>query len=468
MNLKLKPVFFLALLASAFCASQIRAQTGDTNSTRQTVLFRNGDLLAGKLNSIAADKSVVWQRSDVFQPIQFSGANISEIRFAPGKDSISTVSNRCRLELRNGDSLEGKLIRLDAKTIALETTFAGEMVFPRNVVQSLEPLPPDREPIFVGPTGLEGWIMGKVNALAAGEAGEWKYANGAFYATHSSSIARDLKLPDAARIEFDVAWKGMLQSAIAIYTSHMQPINLANKDNEPDFGGFYSLQINSFVATLMPVKKNEPLKYLGQTPVPQFTQKNRAHIEIRASKKTSIVALFADGVLVKEWMDPDGFAGTGTGMRFVHQGGQGSIKLSNLRITEWDGKMDTKSTNVFVGKSDLANLANGDKVSGTLEVFRDDKVTFATSGTKLDIPFNRISEIQFAGEGNATPDELGANVRAFLHNGGRVTFRVERWNEQEVIGTSPNFGRATFAPQIFERVQLNSISTNKVAAVSGR
>lgn len=466
MNRK-SPQFILTMLALAVGTSGSPAETVSPNAS-QKLLFHNGDSLLGNLESIGPDKSVVWKRGDVLQAIEFSGTNIAEILFPSISAAPSTATNACRLQLRNGDLLSGKFLALDSEKVTLETAFAGKLVFPRTVVQSLEPLPPEREPLFTGPSGLEGWTMGKVIAAAAGESGEWKYTNAAFYATLSSSIARDLHLPDLARIEFDLAWKGMLQSAIALYTEHMQPINLANKDNEPDFGGFYSLQLNTFVATLMPVKKNEPLKYLGQVAVPQFNQKNSAHIEVRANKKRGSVALYVDDVFVKEWIDPDGFVGTGTALRFVHQGGQGSLKLSNLRVAEWDGKMNTKSTNVYVGKVDLADLANGDKVSGKLEHFREGKMTFSTDAAKLDIPMNRIDEIHFAGSAGAETNDLGPNIRAFLHDGGRVTLQIESWKGNTAVGASPNFGRSTFVTSAFKRIQVNSLSvTNKVQAVQG-
>jgi catechol 2,3-dioxygenase-like lactoylglutathione lyase family enzyme len=360
--------------------------------------------------------------------------------------------------LSNGDSLEGKLLQLDSKEIVLETSFAGKMIFPRNLVKMLEPLPPEREPIFSGPTGLDGWTLGKVSAVAAGESGQWSYTNGAFYATRAASIARDVKLPDVARIEFDLAWKGVLQSAIALYTSYMQPVNLQTKDTDPDFGAFYSLQINSFVSTLMPVRKNEPLKYMGQIPVPAFSQKNHAHVEILASKPKRSIAFFVDGSLVKEWVDTEEFAGSGTGMRFVHQG-QGAVKLSHLRIAEWNGKMESKATNLPPFKDDLTKLLNGDKVSGTLETFRDGKLSFSTANGKLDIPFERVAEAFF--KSKETTSANRANVRAFFTDGGSVTFQLERWDGQGVVATSPNFGRATFAPGTFERAQLNLESTNQ-------
>ena len=443
----------LALLAGESFALESPAISTPKAAAKELLLFRNGDLLLGNLESIGSNKSVVWRRSDVSQPMEFNGTNISEIQFAAAKKPALNTTNACRIELSNGDSIEGALLQLNSEKITLETAFAGKMVFPRKAVTALEPLPPEQKPIFSGPTGLEGWTIGKVTAIP-GEAGEWKYTNGAFYAVQSASIARELNLTDMASIHFDLGWKGQLQVAVALYTSYMQPINLQNKDTEPDFGGFYSLQINSFMAALMPVKKNDPLKYLGQVPVPAFSQKNQAHVEIRANKLRASVALFADGVLVKEWIDADGFAGTGTGMRFVHQGGQGAVKVSHLRITEWNGKMEDKSTNAPV-KEDLAKLLNGDAVSGTLETYHDGKLTFAIGKTKLDIPFARINKVLLVdGQGEGMTENT-STVRAFFNGAGSVTFRLESWNAQGVIGTSPNFGRATFAPAAFERVQLN-------------
>jgi hypothetical protein len=142
-------------------------------------------------------------------------------------------------------------------------------------------------------------------------------------------------------------------------------------------------------------------------------------------------------------------------MRFVHQG-HGAIKLSNLRISDWNGKLEEKSTNAPPAKEDLANLVNGDKVSGKLESFRDGKLSFSLRNSKLEIPLGRVGEVQFANENVERASDSGANVRAFFSGGGSVTFQLERWDNQGAVATSPNFGRATFVPSAFERVELHS------------
>src|SRR5262249_15342491 len=160
------------------------------------------------------------------------------------------------------------------------------------------------------------------------------------------------------------------QLAIALYTDYYQPINLANKDTEPEFGGFYSLQLNSFSANLLPVKKNDPLRYLGQVSVPAFNQKNTAHVEIRASKTKRTIALLVDGEVVKQWNETEEFVGQGAGVRFVHQG-QGKVKLSQLRVSVWDGQFEEKPSAHPDAKQDIAKLRNGDKAGGTLNSIQD-------------------------------------------------------------------------------------------------
>ncbi|MEO7297134.1 MAG: hypothetical protein ABI042_01010 [Verrucomicrobiota bacterium] len=442
----------LCVALLSFSLFRLFAETGSTNAPKHALRFRNGDTLLGNLESIDARKKVTWRRADVADPIEFIGTNISEIKFSHAKNPASGATNLCHLHFHNGDSLTGSLTLIDSEKIILETVFAGKMIFPRAGVRAIEPVTTGGELIFAGPTGMDGWTQGKVTAATVGEPGEWKYTNGAFYATRAASIARDVKLPDVARIQFDLGWKDMLQAAIALYTSHLQPINLGSKETEPDFGGFYSLQINSFVATLMPVKKTAPLIYLGQVPVPTFSQKNRAHLEILVNKPRASVALLVDGVFVREWVDPDGFAGTGTAMRFVHQG-QGAVKLSNLRIAEWNGKLEQTLTNEPALKEDSARLLNGDRVFGLLDTFRDGKFVFSVSNRKLDIPLARVSEIEFPAT-KFVDEKVVAPIRVFLINGDSVTCRLEQWNQQGVKCFSPHFGNATFLPTAFERVEL--------------
>ena len=416
------------------------------------MLFRNGDFLYGALESIDAQKVVRWNHPDATPPIEFQSTNIVAVDLHSRPTAAET--NVCQIHFTNGDVIEGELISVDQEKVVLQTWYAGKLTFPRKMVQTIIPAMPIRPAIFSGPTGLDGWTSGK-SVLAQQEYGQWSYKNGAFYATKAASIARDLKLPDSASIQFDMNWKGTMHVAIALYTDSLQPVSLANKEAEPDFGGFYSLQLNNYYTDIIAIKKRDPLRSLGQLTVPAFSQKTSAHIDLRVSKAKHKIVLIVDGAVAKEWSDTEEFAGAGTAMRFVHQG-QGAIKLSNLRVTEWDGQLDEPpSTNALDHKQDLARLRNGDKMLGAIHAIRDGKVFVANGDAKLEFPLSRLKQVEFAGTKSERAKTLPGEVRLFFPHGGSIAFQLEKWDKQGVTGRSANLGEVKFDPSAFARIQFH-------------
>jgi hypothetical protein len=460
----LRLVLACQALAIGLSVGAAMRAAGDTNAlaetaepvrllrSREAILFRNGDLLYGALESIAPSKGVRWRHPDADEPIEFRPESVTEIHLPARAQPSAHTPNTCRVQLSNNDELEGDLVVSDRHKAVLQTWYAGEVTIPHQLIQAVVPVPAEGAVVYQGPTGLEGWTIGKV-VSALGDAGEWKYRSGSFYATNAASIARKLGMPDVAKIDFDLAWKGLFQLAIAVYTDYLQPINLANKDTEPNFGGFYSLQLNSFSANLLPVKKNDPLRYLGQISVPAFNQKNAAHIEIRTSKPKRTISLYVDGQLLKQWVDTEEFAGQGAGMRFVHQG-QGKVKLSNLRISVWDGQSDEKPAPNPEGQQDIVRLRNGDKATGDVQAIENGKVTVATGGTTLTVPLSRVKQVEFAGKMVDKAEHEPGDVRATFSRGGSVTFQLEKWEGGKVLGISPNFGKLAFDAAAFSRVEL--------------
>lgn len=454
----LQPLVFGAETNSVTRNKESGAESKSTNaadrrSDRDIVFFRNGDLLYGALNSIEPDAGVKWSRPDSAGPFQFNSRQVSEILLS-GMEAPSRAasSNFCALQLNNGDQLHGILSGYDGQTIKLDTWFGGTMEFPRESVAMLLPIGLPRTVVFEGPDGIEGWTSSEVDLGAAAqiETGKWIYHNHALYAGKSASIARDVHLPDVSSLSFDMEWRGFFHLAVALYTQYLHPINLQNKETEPKFGGFYSLQLNPFSANLLPVKQNEPLRYLGQSALQNLSQKSSAHIDLRVNKQKKQIALLIDGVLVKDWIDSDSFAGTGTAIRFVHQG-QGAVKLSNIKVTEWDGQFDDPISITPNKTQDIARLRNGDRVPGAVKSIHNGKMKVEAPGNTLDIPMSRVKQIEFAG--NNPPKKNSTNlVRAFFTNGGSLTFELQKWTPDALLVKSENFGTVTFKPNAFSRI----------------
>lgn len=446
--------FTLAILAFALACVVKAEDTVKTNDTPHAILFANGDTLTGRLLSMDGQQVIRWTRPDLAKPVEFLPAAAAEIRF---NDSVqpesNTQSNRCLIKLTNMDELEGGLKSLDERELVLETTYAGTLRVPRSRLQTILPLSPQLETVFSGPTGIEGWTIGKVNALI-GDSGQWRYLNGAFYAKEAASIARDLKLPAASSLEFDIEWRGMLNLAVALYTDYMQPVSLRDKENEPDFGGFYSLQINSQVASLLFVNKKDPLRQLGQAIVPALAQKNQARITIKCSRTAPQISLLVDGAVVRQWTDVEGFGGQGTGIRLVHQG-QGMVRLSDLHVTEWDGRFEEAAVVRPDANDELILLVNSDKMAARLTGIHDGTVTLMFQERQLKVPLNRVSQIEMSSGKQVREPVPKDSMRGWLAHRGSVTFTVETWDERGVVATSPCFGRATFDPSVMSRLEFH-------------
>jgi hypothetical protein len=418
---------------------------------QEAALFKNGDVLAGTLLGIQSNL-VVWKHPDAQKAVELTAAMLAELQIKAESKSHSASTNACVVRLTNDDQFEGELVSLDAEHLILKTWYAGEITLPRNFIQTIVPTGPSRSTIFEGPAGLDGWTLGKTTQALPNQ-GQWIYRNGAFYASKAASIARDLHLPEVSSFSFDLTWKGYFQMAIAIYSDSLQPVSLANKETEPDFGGFYSLQLNTFAANLLPITRNDPIRYLGQASLLTLSQKNKAHIDIRTSKPRHSISLLVNGEMVREWIDPAEFAGKGSAVRFVHQG-QGAVKIENIKVTEWDGQFEEREQQPPPVKTDLAKLRNGDRVTGTLATIRDGSASMSMGERKLDIPFTRGKEFSFAREKSVRPPAQGADVRGFFARGGAVTLQIEKWDTNSLVAVSPAFGRATFHPRAFTRLEF--------------
>ena len=446
-------VLILASLCLVAAGSAQEAGKATRKSGRDALTFKNGDILFGSLTSIDGTNGIAWTRTDALNEFRFRADRVTELSLASAVVPPEKVSsNLCSVQLNNGDQFQGDLVSYDGQTLKLDTWFGGPLAFPKDSVALVVPLGLPKPTVFAGPTGLDGWTIGKVNAAGLLDTGEWVYQNNALYAFKSASIARDLHLPDSASIQFDLEWRGFFHIAVALYSEYLHPVNLANKESEPKFGGFYSMQINPYSANLLPVKQNDPLRYLGQASLQTLAQKTSAHIDIRVNKAKKVLALLIDGVLVKQWADTDDFAGTGTAVRFVHQG-QGAVKLTNLKVTEWDGQFEDPVTLTANKSQDLARLKNGDRVFGGVKSIRDGKLSIEAAGTTLDVPLTRVKQVEFTSQKAYNAAIKTNTVRAFFSSGpGSLTFDLQTWNPSGLSAQSDNFGTANFKPNAFSRM----------------
>ncbi len=431
------------------------AEAPAPSGAKDMLLLKNGDQISGTLQSFQRTGVTVWQRSDISKPLEFKSNAIDEILLGDRSKTSRSPNKRITLRLNNGDTFSGEWKSLDAETLVIDTPFAGELQIPRNRWQWAAFQHSDAKYLFEGPTGLENWTMGEVN-VGDLDGGKWAYRNGAFYALKAASIAKPVGMPDRMRMEFDIEWKGSLNLAVALYTDYLQPVSLADKDSEPDFGGFYSLQLTSYAVNVLMVKKKEPLQYLGMTQTPVFRQATKAHVDVRTNKADNSISLLVNGKLVKRWVDQGGFAGEGSGIRLVHQG-QGALRFSNLKIREWDGRFEAPPTNRPQATLDLLTRRNGDKLVGTVVDSMDDQLRFKIGETITQIKFDQIEKIEIGGLPDANRPLLEGEVSATLIGGGNLQFKLNAILDHQISAESEIYGPVTMDLSMFERLDFQRL-----------
>lgn len=429
----------------------ITAGQGETNAPGADRLsFRNGDLLTGKLLSINSQSGVQWTRPDAIGPINFEPSHVTTIDLGTSAPPIPWSNNTYRVLMSGDDLVEGVVDSCDSNSIHITTAPAGVLTPARGSLVSLTRVLPPDVALFEGPTGMDGWVQG-ISSLAPLNGTNWTYRNGAFYSDKSASIARDFKLPPVASIQFDLRWQNMFMLALALYADSPQPVNLTAKDKEPAFGAFYSFRLNSSMADMFAVKQGEPERMFDPVIIQAFARTNRAHVDLRVNKPKGSISLLINGMLMKEWIDSAGFAGQGTYLRFVNQG-LGSVKISNIRISRWDGTLDQMPPPTNPAE-DICRLDDNTFLQGRLISIANGSCTISKAGGITEIPLERLREVNF-GRSPARSGTAPANVRVFFGRSGRLAIQLEEFDGTNVHGISANLGKVQVNGPAISRFQM--------------
>jgi len=404
---------------------------------QDTLSFLNKDQLHGTLLGIDPQTGLKWQSPEAHDPIVFKGDHISEIKLDSHKLHADSHAAE-RIGLTNGDEFPGNIITLDGTSLVLDTWYAGRLSIPRTMLRRIIPMSESNSSLYEGPTTIDDWTVGRVGAGRS-----WTFRDGSLIGSNYGTIGRDMKLPDLSDIEFDIVLRGNCQLSIGIYS-----------DRADNFGNCYMLQLSNGYTELQRYSPNGGSSDLGNTQSQNLMRHDKSHIELRTNKDKKTIWLLVDGKMVKEWNDPAGFNGEGGNIIFSCQPGT-FVKVSNIKVSKWDGKFDDSSGTLAKTDSDTVQLANEDKVTGHLLSIEDGKGKFTSSYADLSIPLDRISQIDLATDHTDQAKSAPSDVRAYFAGGGSVTMQLMQWDDKGCTGASPNFGKASFSPDAFAKILFN-------------
>jgi hypothetical protein len=297
---------------------------------------------------------------------------------------------------------------------------------------------------YEGPTDIKNWKMGS----GSGSSKSWALKNGALYALRSSqTIGRNIdNLGDMSSLQFKATWRGYPQFYFAFYTDNLQNY----------YGNCYMLQVSRSSVYLQRYSKRGNQRNLGNVNVQKFSDSDGSAVfRMLVDKKKKQFTLTIDGVMIKQWTDTATFAGMGKGILFRPQT-QGGLKISEIRVSEWDGKIPQAIGDGGKQTDDLIRFANNDKVSGTLGSIKNGVAKFKTAYATLDIPIERIGEIEMSSTNAERARRNKADVRArFSGTGGLITLRLTGLDDGMIQGVSENCGSVQVPVAAFDSIEFN-------------
>lgn len=432
-----------------------------TREFHDILSFKNRDYLSGQL--VAWDlqsHKLIWEYPDSPTPFEVDLGNVERIHLEERQsrsnddpsDSPDIQKLRWRFFLTSGERIDGRMLSLNSESLTIENEWLGEVVVPRYFIEAIYPNYSYAQALYRGPDSLNGWTKGDVR-LEEGDGGQWRYNRNAFYATEAASIARDVNLTPLSSIEIQAAWKGTLNFAVALYTDYLQPIRLADKENEPEFGPFYSLQIGSQSARLQSINKTDPIRQLGYAFIPTLNQKTQARFTILSDARSSTVTLLVDDQRVHTWRDTQGFFTKGKAIRIVHQG-MGSIRLGSIVVRQWNGIIDSTNDRQVQYRTDVVQANNGETLKGSVSMINMDSLTMTLPNSSArQLLLNDIHAIHFQATEWKRPESDGENTRLEFYTGESILGLLHRIDAKGCYLQHAVFGKKV----ISHPIQVNTI-----------
>ena len=408
--------------------------------------FSDGSMLHGSLNSISGTNSLVWSHPAAKDSLQFSLSNMTSVRFEEAKPAARNFTPTARFQFKNGDEIAGNVRAIKDNKLRFQSWFGEDVVAGLPALEAILFSARGYNLLYEGPTGTNGWRIGR-------NPRSWEYKDGSFIANGADLLGRDFGLATSSTLEFDLSWSGAFSLSITLYAQVIDRFDYSSSA--------YLVYLGTGAISVQRVQAGAGAVMLGQNQIPEMYRKNKMHFEIRCNKEDATISVFADGKFVQRWKDssPGGFVAKGGGIVFFSQVEARSLKLSNIRVAEWDGRFEPEGmTNIPPGM-DVVFLANKDKVFGKVLSIEETKATVEAKQAKLDIPLERVTQIRFSkrdSETNTAPGE----VRATFPGGESVVFTMEKWDAREVKGTSRTFGPLAFDPENIRQVEFNLNKTS--------
>jgi hypothetical protein len=444
----------LLLASTLFLVSAIPSfgEDEETSKERPSVLtFSDKSRISGTPKSVEAEKKqLIFDSSSLEGLTVLNTKRLLEMTLngAPKKIeadhyALATIKGHFRDSHR--DTIRGRLTNLDDKTITLETWYAGNLTLRRSLVHSLDIF--NQSPSFYnGPDGPEGWVSAGGNIEKY-----WTFKNRTMISKARSGIAREVTIPDKAKISFTANWKSSPYFRILFFSDD-------GSDDYPGTG--YSLNVQR---TYMSVYRNAPNDRnndIISESIRNMLEAETAEFTIYLDRsKNGTNAVHIDDKEIGTWTGVDDTKFEGKWIHFVPQN-TSPIKFSNISVSQWDGILpakpddDEKEDPEEKLEGQEIRLANGDVIIGSVKSIDEGQVSLSTSFGDVGVPIKLMRSVALSEEIDEVRMEKN-DVRCWFHEGGYITVKLKSLDEKTLRGYSQVWGDAEFDINAFSRIEFN-------------
>lgn len=400
--------------------------------------FAGRDILRGKLISLQPEKFLLWSHPDSEKPIEFKYANLREISLS-GKHPVPPEGT-ANIRLTNGDIIKGSIVKLDNQNLIIRTWYAGEMKIVRKMLKEIIPASVSSG-IYEGPNDIKEWTLENQR-----DGKKVEVVNKTLVIPGNTSAGRDMKLPDMAKIEFDMSFTPNSNVNIFLYGDQFARHQ----------GNSYIMNISSNYIYMQRYSRNEGSNNIGQGESRKLMEKRQTHFVILVNKKQKSFTIIVNGAMMQQMTDSNNeFCGKGTIISFYNSGSYSPLKIKNLSVSRWDGRLPNVSADGDESPTDNIIFSNDDKVTGRLKSINDGQITFETEFASLTIPIERAKNIRISKEGTQVAKRNANDIRIFFNNEEYLTADLVKISDGKIMAKSENFGSGDFQLNAFKKITLN-------------
>lgn len=449
----------LALVPLGLPAQEEGAKSEDDPKVSGALRFSTRDHLNGSPVGIDGDGKLVWDASKHFhEPIPFHLQKLLEMRLHGGVQPPFPEGHQAVITLTNKDAVSGQLLGLDEEHVTVRTWYAGDLKFKRSMATNVE-ITRAEPPVFAGPTDLKSWTVD-------GESDAWKLQGGALTTSKGAGIARKIKFPDRCRLTFDLNWQKSLRFRVLIFSDQG---NTSRPDN------MYELVCQRrfiYLRKSWMTRATGGSRNMGQTNLSNLPEREKTRFDFYIDRKSGKISLYLNGKKAQEWVDDDPKVGSfGNWLHFVSDEFY-KVEVSRIRVSPWKGQLPEANPEAVLeeyGEEDgqLMRLQNGDVIVGEVGKITKGVVDIKTKYTDMKIPVSRMRTIDLSSGDYEEPILKAGDVRAWLREGGHITFRLDGFKDGILSGSSQTFGEGKFNLSAFSRIEFNIYEEDLKALRSG-